>query len=232
MSQQAWHKVLYVAVHLDLIDLNFIFKPFESHYKVYKRYMLSSLDLGFLHAPYAVISVDPLCCVVDKLLGVKQISSKRCNQNRGKQTKPRIVGALEGCSVEGNIEALKFIGFGCKSDTCIYFENCFSMQNARKDPHFLLNYIQLTRTQAATKKIQAVLDGVLRKLLCNKSYCSGIKMCAAENCSYTISTKQQVNRCEDHRMLHMGLLPTGPYTCCITYVYPLNLTEDKRDTSL
>jgi len=65
--------------------------------------MLSSLGLEFLHTPYAVMSVNPLCCVVDKLLGVKQISSKRCNQNRGKQTKPRIVGALEGCTVEGNM---------------------------------------------------------------------------------------------------------------------------------
>ena len=102
------------------------------------------------------------------------------------------------------------------------------MQNARKDPHFLLNYIQLTRTQAATKEIQAVLDGVPTKLLCSKSYCSGVKMCAAENCTYTVSTKQRVNRCEDHRMLHMGLLPTGPCTCCIAYVYPLNVTEDGR----
>jgi len=94
MSQPAWHKVLYVAVHLDLIHLDFIFRPFENHYEVHRRYMLSSSGLEFLHAPYAVMPVDPLPCVVDKLLGVKQSSSKRCNQNQGKQTKPRIISAL------------------------------------------------------------------------------------------------------------------------------------------
>jgi len=45
---------------------------------------------------------------------------------------------------------------------------------------FLLSYIQLTHTQAVTKEIQAVVDGVSTKLLCNKSYGSGVKMCAAE----------------------------------------------------
>lgn len=80
MSQPAWHKILYVAVHLNLIDLD-IFRPFESHYEAHRRYMLSSLGLEFLHAPYAVMSVDPQSCIVDKLLGAKQRSSKRCNQN-------------------------------------------------------------------------------------------------------------------------------------------------------
>ena len=47
MSQPVWHKILYVAVHLSLIDLDFNFRPFESHYEVYTRYMLSSLGLEF-----------------------------------------------------------------------------------------------------------------------------------------------------------------------------------------
>ena len=101
-----------------------------------------------------------------------------------------------------------------------------AIQNASKDPHFLLNYIQLTCTQAATKEIQVVLDGVPTTLLCNKSYCSGVKMCAAENCTYTVSTKQQVNRCKDHPL--MGLLPTGSCSCCLAYVYSPNATEDGR----
>ena len=48
MSQSAWHKVLYVAVHLWLIDLNFTFRPFENHYEVHRKYILSSAGNEFL----------------------------------------------------------------------------------------------------------------------------------------------------------------------------------------
>ena len=148
------------------------------------------------------------------------------NQSRGKQLKPHIVDVIEGCHTEGSIEALKSLGFGCETDTCIYFDNCFLLQNSSKDPHFLLNYIQLTRTQAATKEITVILDGVQTTILCNRSYCSGVKMCAAENCTYTVSTKQRVNRCKEHPL--MGLLPSGPCSCCLAYVYPSNTMEDRH----
>ena len=38
-SNYVWCKVLYVAVNLCLLDLSF---PFENHYEVHGRYMLSS----------------------------------------------------------------------------------------------------------------------------------------------------------------------------------------------
>ena len=176
--------------------------------------------------PQAVMSVNPHACVIEKLLGVTHRNSKRCNQSRGKQLKPRIIDTIQGCHMEGSIDALKYIGFGCETDTCIYFDNCFLLQNATKDPHFLLNCIHLTRTQAATKEITVILDGVQTTLLCNRSYCSGVKMCAAENCTYTVSTKQRVNRCKEHPL--MGLLPSGPCSCCLAYVYRPNMMEDGR----
>ena len=63
---------LYVAVHLSLIDLDFNFRPFESHYEVHRRNVLSSSGLEFLNGPYSVMSLDPHSSVVDKLLGVTQ----------------------------------------------------------------------------------------------------------------------------------------------------------------
>ena len=139
MSQPGWHKILYVAVHLSLVDLDFNFRPFENHYEVHRKYLLSSSGTEFLQDPQAMMSVDPHACVIEKLLGVTPRNSKRCNQSRRKQLKPRIVDTIEGCHMEGSIEALKYIGFGCETDTCIYFDNCFLLQNATKDPHFLLN---------------------------------------------------------------------------------------------
>ena len=212
MSQPEWHKILYVAVHLSLVDLDFTFRPFENRYEVHRKYLLSSSGIAFLQDPQAVMSVDPHAYVIEKLLGVTHRNSKRCDQSRGKQFKPRIIDTIQGCHMEGSIDALKYIGFGCETDTCIYFDNCFLLQNATKDPHFLLNCIQLTRTQASTKEITVILDGVQTTLLYNRSYCSGVKMCAAENCTYTVSTKQRVNRCKEHPL--MGLLPSGPCSCC------------------
>ena len=226
MSQSAWHKVLYVAVHLGLIDLNFTFRPFENHYEVHRKYILSSAGNEFLQAPVAIMSLDPHACFVDRILGVTQRVSKRCNQNRGKQLKPRIVAALEECQEEGTVDDLKLIGFERENDTCIFFKGCFSLPCATKDPHYLLESIQLSRTQAGIKEMSAVIDGVTMNLMCNRSYCSGVKMCGADDCTYTVSTKQRVNRCKAHPK--MGLLQTGPCSCYIAYFYPLDPKEDGR----
>lgn len=221
MSQSAWHKVLYVGVHRSLVDLNFAFRPFENHYEVHRKYVLTSVGEEFLQAPFMVMSVDPHTCIIDRIL-----VSKRRNKSHDKQLKPHIVAALEECHVEGTIEDIKFIGFGCENDTCIYFKDCFSLPNATKDPHFLLECIQLLRTQAGIKELLVVIDGVTTNLMCNRSYCSGAKMCAAVNCIYTVSTKQRVNRCQEHPK--MGLLQSGQCSCYLGFFYPPNMMEDGR----
>ena len=78
MSQPGWLKILYVAVHLGLVDLDFTFRPFENHYEVHRKYLLSSPGTEFLQDPRSVMSVDPHACIVEKLLGVIQQNSKRC----------------------------------------------------------------------------------------------------------------------------------------------------------
>jgi len=186
---------------------------------------LSTAGTEFLQAPVAVMSLDPHACVVDRILGVTstQSISKRCNQNRGKQLKPRIVAALEECKGEGTLDDLKLIGFDCENDTCIFFRDCFSLPNATKDPHYLLECIQLSRSQAGIKEVP---DDIETNLMCNRSYCSGVKMCTADSCTYTVSTKQRVNRCQDHPK--MGHLQTGPCSCYIAYFYPSDATNDGR----
>ena len=113
-------------------------------------------------------------------------------------------------------------------DACLYFENCLTMVEATKNPHFLLDCIQFSRTQAVIKPITFNIDGVATSLMANRSYCSGVKVCAGEQCTYSVSTKQRVNRCPERGHEKMALLPTGPCTCYITYVYPENAQEDGR----
>ena len=56
----------------------------------------------------------------------------------------------------GNIENLKFLGSSTDSEhDCfkpIHFEDCFSLFTGMKVPHFLLQYIQFSRSQTTTNE--------------------------------------------------------------------------------
>ena len=42
MSFSAWHKVLYVAVHIGYVDMYFDFRSFDCHYEVHRKYLIMS----------------------------------------------------------------------------------------------------------------------------------------------------------------------------------------------
>ena len=134
---------------------------------MHRKYILFSAGNEFLQAPVAIMSLDPHACFVDRILGVTQRIFKRCNQNRGKQLKPCTVAALEECQEEGTVDDLKLLGFEHENDTCIFFKDCFSLPCATKHPHYLLESIQLSHTQAGIKEMSAVIDGVTINLMCN-----------------------------------------------------------------
>ena len=100
----------------------------------------------------------------------------------------------------------------------------FAIKETTKDPHFLLNCIQLSRSQVSVTEITVKLDEKFTTLKINCSYCSGVKVCGGEGCTYTVSTKQRVNRCTEHTT--MALIPSGPCNCHLVYVYP---PDDKND---
>ena len=226
VSKSSWHKVIYVAVYLGYINVTFDFRPYENHHEVHRKYLLATAGEAFLDNPTSVMSVDPQSNVVDILLGeVQGKKYSKCHQNRGKQLKPRLIAALEGCAIEGTVDAIKFLGLGpeVNSDTCFYFHDCFSLPEATRKPHYLLNVIQLSRSQAGIKPIRVNIDGVETELVANRSYCSGVKVCAGEGCTYTVSTKQRVNRCTHHK--NAALLSTGP--CTILHMYTPTILRKK-----
>ena len=102
------------------------------------------------------------------------------------------------------------------------------MIEATKNPHFLLDCIQFSQTQVVIKPTTFNIDGVATSLMANHSYCSGVKVCAGEQCTCSLSAKQWVNRCPECGHEKMALLPTGQCTCYIMYVYPENAQEDGR----
>ena len=111
----------------------------------------------------------------------------------------------------------------------MHFNDCFSLSTGIKDPHFLLQYIQFSHSQTAThdQEMSFCLSGEQTTLMVNGSYCSEVKVCGAENCQYAVSTKQHLNRCDQHRD-NMALVPTGPCSCHLAYVYPKDAANDGK----
>ena len=226
MSMAAWHKVLYVAVHIGYVDMFFDFRPFDCHYEVHRKYFITSDGKEFISSLCALVSLDPHSSLTNMMLGLSMhCTNKRVNQKRGMHLKPKIIDLLQKTAVSGTIEQIKYIGFAkeCKN-VYVYFENIFTIKESAKDPHFLLNCIQLSRSQVSITEITVKLDEKFTTLKINRAYCSGVKVCGGEGCTYTVSTKQRVNRCTEHTT--MALIPSGPCNCHLVYVYPL---DDKND---
>ena len=53
-----------------------------------------------------------------------------------------------------------------------------------------------------------------------------MKVCANGGCTYTVPTKQKINRCKEHPS--MCLHATGPCSCHIAYTYPKDVKNDGR----
>ena len=68
MTSYVWSKVVYVAVHLSLLHLSFVFRPFDNHYEVHRRYSLSEEGTKFLFHPIAVMSINPHSYIIDRAL--------------------------------------------------------------------------------------------------------------------------------------------------------------------
>jgi len=130
---------------------------------------------------------------------------KKSSQARGTQVKPRLMNIFETQTwQQGDANELKYLGFdefgtaSTSSEICLYFPEAQNSPHTTSDPHYLLHCLQLSRSQATIKELEVHLDGKRTTLLMNRSYCSGVKICAGEGCNYTVSTKQKINRYEEH----------------------------------
>ena len=121
------------------------------------------------------MSIDPLSCVVDSLLkNCKDvIPVKRKAQNRDVQIKPHIIRLLEeGTWEEGDPERLKYLGHESNNcnEICMYFSDCKVLSMATKDPHYLLQQLQISRTQATIKELMVTIEEQEVLLYSNRSY--------------------------------------------------------------
>ena len=111
-------------------------------------------------------------------------------------------------------------------EVCLYFQYVRTLTSATSDPHHLVQCLQLCHTQATTKELEVNLDGTKETFITNRSYCAGVKVCGGENCKYSVTNKQKINRYTEQPK--MALLPTCPCPCHFVYVYPKHTDNDGR----
>ena len=93
-----WYKILYVAVYLDLLDLSFTFRPFDSNYEVHRRYVLSKSGEWFISTIHSVVSVSLYSNMAEIILGVPHSKPmKKPIHNHGAQLKPHITAVWNHC---------------------------------------------------------------------------------------------------------------------------------------
>ena len=101
----------------------------------------------------------------------------------------------------------------------MYFSNCKALHAATNVPHYLLQLLQISRTQATVKELTVTIDEEEVLLYSNRSYCAGVKMCAKDNCDYTVSNKKRINHCKITQNLHY---PTQVYVAVTWFTYTPN----------
>ena len=96
---------------------------------------------------------------------------KKAIQNRRMQLKPRgITVALDSLWMNGTVDSLKYLGFREEfkgKDVCFYFDDCFSLSGATNDPHWLVNCMQFSRSQAKVKEISVTTNWEETQLFAN-----------------------------------------------------------------
>lgn len=225
-----WGRALRQCVALGLVDMTYTVSSFNNFYKTSRRYVASMKGKRFVEKPYDISVLDPSVDPFD----VKKTSSQRNKaktNSRGIHFLPKIKNMLKEKSrwVEINSkEDYEFPGFSKDNGKVLFTENFKTLPFAAKNRmHFISEDNQLTTRGSQTKKLKTEVDGVETEVFVKRGPCEGVKICSADNCSYTVANRQLKNKCKEHGS-SKPLTRTGKCPIHFVYIWPTNEHDGRR----
>lgn len=84
--------------------------------------------------------------------------------------------------------------------------------------HYMWDDCELTKRHTSTQAIEIVIERQKTKVNIKMAYCEGVKKCAFDGCSYTVTNRQRLSKCKDHDS--HPLISTGNFPAQLLYVWP------------
>ena len=193
--------------------------------KASRTYAVSECGLGFLENPFSV-NVLPPTRENDHKRREKAKHSGRSNSRESKHHLPKIRSLLKSHSnwfILNKKEDYEYPGYALpnvegKVGYCENITNSNSFGSSKR-PHYMWDDCQLTKRNSSTQLLDMSIDGKTVKVFVRRALCEGVKTCTADNCSYTVSNRQRLNKCSHHGTTHK-LKATGPCPAHIVYIWP------------
>ena len=202
MTRVKWMCIARVAISRGVLTILFLEYHFTRHTRMCRVLKLSESGEHFLTSPCPVpIASDALAIKIKTNRESADKGNKREITPRPKQFLPRMKELLQEKSTWRTLseEQYRFPGFNTEEGVmyhCVSYK-AFRLA-AAKDLHFVYtdNQLSISHSTLATKTID--IDGEKMAVCIHRSLCQGVKYCPVEGCSYVVSTRQKVNRCNVH----------------------------------
>ena len=225
LNKDWWSSHLRQLAHLDLVDIRFKIVRTSMFAKASRAYSVSKCGQQFLDNPSSIHVLPPLR-QNDQKNREKAKNSGRSNSRDSKHYLPKIRSLLKSNSnwfIFNKKEEYEYPGYAQanadgKLGYCENNRNSHSFGSSKR-PHYMWDDCQLTRRNTSTQLADVAIDGKTVKVFVRRALCEGVKTCSAENCSYTVSNRQRLNKCSDHGTTHK-LTASGSCPAHIVYIWP------------
>ena len=216
-SSSVWSKILRQAVGKGILEIIFTENRFQGIPRIYRKYKVSNKGNQFLDFPKDIFVKSPY----DKAATERSPKgeSSRC---KGKQYMPMIRAALaskDNWRTMTSEDDYMYPGFGMSPEKFVYCEDVKKFLDGSGNMDMLNKDCELSSSQSHFSPQVIDVDGQKTEVVVRRFVCAGVKVCGAQDCEYTVSTAQRINRCKLHKKTH-GLCKSEQCPVSIVHVKP------------
>ena len=226
-NSTTWKTILRQGISKGLIEIEFTENRFHGCPRIYRKYSVSKTGQEFVGSPREVIVKNPTCRTVT--IATPRTES-RSKGKVAKQFLPFLRSKLASQSNWVQMESpddYMYPGFGKAPNKLTYCENVAIFLGRSDSQDIFIKDCELSSTQTHSTPQKIVIDGVQTDVIVKRSVCVGVKVCGAQNCNYTVSTAQRINRCKLHGGTHR-LEKSGECPVNIFSVKPKQNDDQRR----